>query len=419
VHLAVDVANAPLALDQVGRFVSRSRSRAVYEASRAEVEQLMRAIRGGDGAGAGEGEDLEPLVLDWDVLYEEDGYDAFDPFDAFGQERSRDTEPTPVEDRAVTVHGFGTRVSGMTFSPGGDISMVLYDKVLQTRLSGKRHMEPIWAAAGWQMGVPVTRHEARLRRRAVRELGLVGEARSCLDDPWEFLTHVKDMFAAVVGRSDPCPDAVDVAWIRRVGPDASDANRSRWPTDPIWQVVQRATFADGPAEVRRLIRRRQRGGDVQVLDTVQYGCLVSRVAQLHPNGGAWTLSRALGEALPSLEALEAHKTRAGKDFGELVRERRRQRGLPLPLAEKVLPFRPATSEAYVEGSVVDKLPPDGMDAEVVAASSAEDGGEMRLAAAWNQLAAAEQRQASARELQALESAFFHEARGLVSIRAHS
>jgi hypothetical protein len=51
------------------------------------------------------------------------------------------------------------------------------------------------------------------------------------------------------------------------------------------------------------------------------------------------LSRALGEASGSLQAIEAKKTLAGKDFGELVRERRRQFGLPLAIAEKVLPFR--------------------------------------------------------------------------------
>ena len=72
----------------------------------------------------------------------------------------------------MTIFRSGKRVSGMTFSPGGEVSMVLYDKVLQGRLRGKRHMEPIWQAAGWTPGVPVTRHEARLRRTAVRELGL-------------------------------------------------------------------------------------------------------------------------------------------------------------------------------------------------------------------------------------------------------
>jgi hypothetical protein len=222
---------------------------AVYEAARAEVEQLMRAIHGPDA------EDPDSLMLDWGALYD-DGYDGFDPFDDLVPESARDVEPTPVGDRAVTIHGFGKRVSGATFSPGGAISMVMYDKPLQARLSGKRHMEPIWAAAGWPSGVPVTRNEARLRRKAVRELGLPNDLRACLDDPWEFLEHQKDVFAAVVGHAEPCPDATDIAWIRLVVPDEHDANQSRWPTDPAWKVLQSATFADAPALIplREIVR---------------------------------------------------------------------------------------------------------------------------------------------------------------------
>ena len=116
---------------------------------------------------------------------------------------------------------------------------------------------------------------------------------------------------------------------------------------PVWRVVQSATFADAPAEARRLIRRRQRGarGD-------EAG---RRAVRLHdqPHGQAAPRGRAPGPSRArsarcsgSLEAIEAKKTLAGKDFGELVRERRRQFGLPLPIADKVLPFRPgATPEA--------------------------------------------------------------------------
>ncbi len=98
----------------------------------------------------------------------------------------------------------------------------------------------------------------------------------------------------------------------------------------------------GRAEARRLIRRRQRGAEVKTLDDVQFGCLISRTAKLHPEGGQWTLSRALGEVSGSLQAIETKKTLAGKDFGELLRERRRQFGLPLSIDERVLPFRPAS-----------------------------------------------------------------------------
>jgi hypothetical protein len=410
VHLAVDVAHATLDPEQVARYVSRSRSQAVYHAAKVEVEQLLHIVDG-------EEDTLPPLLtMDWDALYAADSFGAFDGFGfAHGVGHARDEEPVPVEERAMTLHRFGQRISGMTFSPGGAISMVLYDKVLQSRLSGKRHMEPIWSAAGWQPGVPVTRHEARLRRTAVRELGLPGDLRACLDDPWEFLTHKKDVFAAVVGRSEPCPDAVDVAWIRRVMPDETDANRSRWPTDPVWRVVQGATFADAPAQARRLIRRRQRGAGVAVLDTGQFGYLVSRVAQLHPNGGEWTISRALSEALPALEVVEAKKqARTGNDFGELVRERRRQRGLPLPIADKVLPFRAHTHD--VNGSDDEPIAPDGEPMaphwqagdDIGPTYPRAEHAEARVAEAWTQLEHAEAAGRSRKVLGALEAAYLAE-----------
>jgi hypothetical protein len=375
VHLAVDVANAPLELEQLSRFVSRSRTQAVYEAAQAEVEQLLRVVDGDDASSA-------PLVMDWDALY---GDDAFS-MGAFGLGADRPEEPEPVEDRASTVYRYGKRISGVTFSPGGDVSMVLYDKVLQGRLSGKRHMEPIWASSGWQAGTAVTRHEARLRRTAIRELGLPGDMTSTLDDPWEFLQHIKDVFGAVVGRSEACPDAVDVAWIRRVVPDQQDSNRSRWPTDTAWQAVQGATFADAPAEARRLIRRRQRGADLAVLDRGLYGYLVSRVALRHPNGGEWTISRALGETQQALDALEMH---TGKDFGELVRERRRQRGLPVPIVERMLPVR---SVAALSDSV-----------------ELGESAESRMAQAWLRLAEAESRGLPEHQLTQREAAYLHEA----------
>src|SRR5690242_13757392 len=39
-------------------------------------------------------------------------------------------------------------------------------------LRGKSPMSPIWKANGWDGSAPVTRHEARLRRDALRALGV-------------------------------------------------------------------------------------------------------------------------------------------------------------------------------------------------------------------------------------------------------
>src|SRR5262249_54515895 len=90
-----------------------------------------------------------------------------------------------------------------------ETSMLPFDRLLQSQLSGKRRMKSIWAAVEWNHGVLVTRHEARLRRPVVGALGLAGEVRSCLDGPWECLTHLQAIFAAVVvqAAAEACPDA--------------------------------------------------------------------------------------------------------------------------------------------------------------------------------------------------------------------
>ncbi len=73
------------------------------------------------------------------------------------------------------MYRWGKRLSGVTWSPGGAISFVQYDKTLEGRLRNKRFMEPIWRAAGWDGKASVIRHEARLRRDALRTLGLPAE----------------------------------------------------------------------------------------------------------------------------------------------------------------------------------------------------------------------------------------------------
>jgi hypothetical protein len=131
---------------------------------------------------------------------------------------------------------------------------------------------------------------------------------------------------------------VDVAWIRRVVPDA-DTNRSRWPTDPVWQLVQSAPFTDAPHTVRRLMRREQHVQAVEQLDAGAYGYLVSRTALLHPNGETFDVSMGLRGFFEALTKIAAQPE---KDFGELVRQRRRKRELPVAPAGKVLPFLPAS-----------------------------------------------------------------------------
>jgi hypothetical protein len=418
-HLAVDLAHAPLQAEQLERFVSRSRRQAIYEAARADVERLTYDLYG-------EGEaDVLALTVDWDAQYA-DASDALVGWDPFGLDGDAgmgqvSDEPEPVEDRAIVQFRAHRRLSGVTFSPGGAISLVLYDKRLQGVVSGKRHMEPIWqaSAGGWRAEEGATRVEARLRREAVRELGLPAERRSCLDDLWEFLQHKQDVFAAVVGLpedgthgqdgcTDGCPDGTNTSWIRLVVPDLHDRNRSRWPTDPAWRVVQSAPFSPAPAAARRLIRRKQRLHDVARLDTGVYGYLVSRAAHLHADGGRLDVSAALSE---TRRALVKESAKPGKDFGELVRERRRRFGLPNQPAEKVLPFRPVpTPPEPREEALEERLFSAALD-EAVPHERERDAerpllllrcAELRMQRALQELQAAEALGATSRRLSALE-----------------
>lgn len=81
----------------------------------------------------------------------------------------------------------------------------------------------------------------------------------------------------------------------------------------------------------------------------------------------------------------------------MVRERRRQRGLPLPVAQKVLPFRPVAS-----------LP-----------SSPLDAGEARVARAREALQAAETAGRSRQVLRELEEAYHGEVKMYQAVLAEA
>jgi len=265
VHLAHDIANTSIALEQLDRYVSRSRRQSVFEVAQTDLHTLYAVV---DGRRNEVGLDLvDPLLyLAWEDAFAPDGDDLLHSLFDDEEDPTIGVQVTSVEERSAQVYRWGKRLSGVTWSPGGAISFVQYDKTMESRLRNKRFMEPIWRAAGWEDKTSVIRHEARLRRDALRTLGLPIELQGSVDDPWTFLEHIADVWGYVVGHASHADDTattcattaapVNVAWIRRVVPDA-DSNRSRWTTDPEWQLVQTAPFTGAPAKARRLMRREQ------------------------------------------------------------------------------------------------------------------------------------------------------------------
>jgi hypothetical protein len=431
VHLAHDVANAPILEDWRERFVSRSRSRAQYEASREQIDALRRALRGeqvGDDGEDWEDWDDDTAALacdggvDWDAEYGLDDADAADTWDAFGplgqrvnkddgddEEGNDNPFEKEAEDRAVTRYTTGRRLSGFAWSPGGAISVVLYRKDWELGRRRKAYMEPLWAAAGRQREEPVTRCEVRLRREAIRALRLpnVPDVR-VLDNPWVMLDHLDPIFATVVGLAEePCPDAVNVSWLRLVVPSEEETNHARWDTDPTWRVIQAAQFmpASVPAlaPARRLIRRIEHTRCAEQLDGILYGLLVRRVAELHPEGEQWDVSRALGDAAPALIELAAQPD---KEFGRRVRTRRQELGLPVTQAGKVLPLRVSTPalEPPEALAALDGEPPE---TEQERSAWRSRLAERRMREAHQVLEEAEQRGVSARELERAAGLFDH------------
>jgi hypothetical protein len=420
VHLAHDIASTTIVLEQLDRYVSRSRRQSMFEAAQADLHTLYALL---DGKRNDDGIDVtEPLFdLAWEDAFASDDEGLLDLFldedeeHALGKHEM--AEPIAAEERSAQVYRWGKRLSGVTWSPGGAISFVQYDKTLESRLRNKRFMEPIWRAAGWDDKATVIRHEARLRRDALRTLGLPAEMQGSLDDPWTFLEHLCDVWTYVVGQTAQTNGThciatsgslVDVAWIRRVTPDA-DTNRSRWPTDPVWQLVQAAPFSDAPTKARRVMRREQHLHAVEQLDAGAYGYLVSRTALLHPQGETFDVSMGLRGLFQALTKIAAQPD---KDFGELVRQRRRKRGLPVAPAGKVLPFLPAWRSGYsVEGAVLEKA------GEVVFASESPADelrtarirlAEGRMSEALHALDEAGMRGSSAREVARLELVYASE-----------
>ncbi len=104
-------------------------------------------------------DEFDGLGIDWDAEFAcVDDEDLFgvDPFaEEHPDERVNAVEAAleePLEDRTRTVYWHGRRYSGSSWSLGQPLSVVLYDKTLQARLTNRRHTEPIWKANGQEDG---------------------------------------------------------------------------------------------------------------------------------------------------------------------------------------------------------------------------------------------------------------------------
>jgi hypothetical protein len=237
IHLCANVANFAADPADLSRLLTRSRKRAIHIPSLHDVKSAATGnpddeLSFDDAWLAG----AAPPAWDGVLLDLLDLGSLNSSFSDPSSNDDTDDDTAYADEAGASVHLWGRRASGFAFSPGGDLSAVWYDKLLEKRTSGKRWMEAIHLAGGWHLGMPLTRVEARFRRGVLRELATNAKAQGTppahwFNDPWECLDHLQDLWAYFAGlppEADDAPDLTHRGWMRLVVSDTDDANCSRW-----------------------------------------------------------------------------------------------------------------------------------------------------------------------------------------------
>ena len=131
--------------------------------------------------------------------------------------------------RKIDQYSDGPDYTGCVIGKGGVVLARIYDKTAEIKLSGKQYLWDIWSAAGWDGIAPVWRLEFQFKRAFLVEMGLSSEFDVTAAYPrlWQYATR---------------------EWLRLTQPVPGDDNQSRWPTHPLWQLLQSFVWGNaGPA----------------------------------------------------------------------------------------------------------------------------------------------------------------------------
>ncbi len=346
IHLCADIAHFPLDPDYLPRLVTHSLKRTIHLPSQDDLD-LDDSVFDEHTAYSDDDDELFYGLPPEDFLYDdadplldidpdEADYDGDEEEGDEGQdEDDAETEAAPWHEEGAKLHWRGKAIEGFGFSPAGPLSAAWYDKILEERKSKKKWMRVIHEANGWQIGMRLTRIELRYRREILGHVGVaLGYAKGerWFDDPRVALDHVGDLWGYGVGlppEHDFAPDVTHRGWMRLAIPDPLDRNRSRWRTDPVWEVVQRVPFNEGIP--KPLKQAKEVKPDLEKIDAELRGLLVTR-AMLRE---AYVKAPAsLSRELESFDDVMAEwEQERGLDFAEQVRERARMAG-------KAVPFKP-------------------------------------------------------------------------------
>jgi hypothetical protein len=142
------------------------------------------------------------------------------------------------------------------------LSCRIYDKSRELEQSGKEWFVDLWRAHGWSEDDGcVWRVEFSFKREALHELQQENTSHEVvfwgLEDAYELPDRLPVLWAYATGQVDGGPDGVPDGWLRCVVPN-DDKNRSRWPTHPVWQLIQTAFLnpMEAPPQFGKIVRKR-------------------------------------------------------------------------------------------------------------------------------------------------------------------
>jgi hypothetical protein len=247
--------------------------------------------------------------------------------------RKRTTYATPdwVYDTSLQAYSYGHRQTGFDFGRGkkgkSALSCTIYDKTREIEQSGKEWFYDLWRVHGWsEDDGPVWRVEVKFKREALHELEQEGVFHG-VEDAYRLPDLLSVLWAYAVGQVEGGPDGSPDGWLRCVQP-TKDKNRSRWPTHPVWKVVQRAFLqSDGtPEQFGKLVRKRWEEHHVEKGIEAVMGYATSLAA--------WVGNELAEDGIDLSMFLhwlavkgQAYLERTGRDFSAEVRRKRVKLGL--------------------------------------------------------------------------------------------
>jgi hypothetical protein len=117
--------------------------------------------------------------------------------------------------KAVAQYAEDVDFTGWTVGAGGALSARLYQKIIESKKSGKEYLHELWRIAGWDGVTPVWRMEFQYKREVLDQLGL--------DSLPALLDHLGGLWSYAT-----------TDWLRLCTPNEDDKTRARWPVHPLW-----------------------------------------------------------------------------------------------------------------------------------------------------------------------------------------